>query len=162
MSEEKISPKVIRAIVGAGMLSFCGVVVETAMNITFPTLMTEFGINTSTVQWMTTIYLLVVALVVPLSAYLKRSFKTKSVFLAANLLFILGILIDTIAPSFVLLLFGRVVQGIGVGIALPLMFNIILDQVPMSKIGTMMGVGTLITAVAPAVGQHLVVWSLQT
>lgn len=152
MSEEKISPKVIRAVVGAGMLSFCGVVVETAMNITFPTLMTEFGINTSTVQWMTTIYLLVVASVVPLSAYLKRSFKTKSVFLAANLLFILGILIDTIAPSFALLLFGRVVQGIGVGIALPLMFNIILDQVPMSKIGTMMGVGTLITAVAPAVG----------
>ena len=152
MSEEKISPKVIRAIVGAGMLSFCGVVVETAMNITFPTLMKEFNINTSTVQWMTTIYLLVVASVVPLSAYLKRSFKTKSVFLAANLLFILGVLIDAIAPSFALLLVGRVIQGIGVGIALPLMFNIILDQVPMSKIGTMMGVGTLITAVAPAIG----------
>ena len=152
MSEEKISAKVIRAIVGAGMLSFCGVVVETAMNITFLTLMKEFNINTSTVQWMTTIYLLVVASVVPLSAYLKRSFKTKSVFLAANLLFILGVLIDAIAPSFALLLVGRVIQGIGVGIALPLMFNIILDQVPMSKIGTMMGVGTLITAVAPAIG----------
>ena len=122
------------------------------MNITFPTLMKEFNINTSTVQWMTTIYLLVVASVVPLSAYLKRSFKTKSVFLAANLLFILGVLIDAIAPSFALLLVGRVIQGIGVGIALPLMFNIILDQVPMSKIGTMMGVGTLITAVAPAIG----------
>ena len=152
MSEEKISPKVIRAVIAAGMLSFCGVVVETAMNITFPTLMKEFGITTSTVQWMTTIYLLVVASVVPLSAYLKRSFKTKSVFLAANLLFILGVLIDGVAPSFALLLVGRVIQGIGVGIALPLMFNIILDQVPMSKIGTMMGVGTLITAVAPAVG----------
>ena len=55
MSEEKISPKVIRAVVGAGMLSFCGVDVETAMNITFPTLMTEYGNNTSTVQLMTTI-----------------------------------------------------------------------------------------------------------
>ena len=152
MSEEKISAKVIRAIIGAGMLSFCGVVVETAMNITFPTLMKEFGINTSTVQWMTTIYLLVVASVVPLSAYFKRSFKTKAVFIVANLLFIFGILIDVIAPSFAVLLFGRVIQGAGVGIALPLMFNIILDQVPMSKIGTMMGVGTLITAVAPAVG----------
>ena len=152
MLEEKISPKVIRAIIGVGMLSFCGVVVETAMNITFPTLMTEFDINTSTVQWMTTIYLLVVASIVPLSAYLKRSFKTKSIFLTANLLFILGVVIDTIAPSFALLLFGRVIQGTGVGIALPLMFNIILDQVPMSKIGAMMGVGTLITAVAPAAG----------
>lgn len=152
MSEEKISPKVIRAVIAAGMLSFCGVVVETAMNITFPTLMKEFGITTSTVQWMTTIYLLVVASIVPLSAYLKRSFKTKSVFIAANMLFILGVLIDAIAPSFTLLLFGRVIQGIGVGIALPLMFNIILDQVTMTKIGTMMGVGTLIIAVAPAVG----------
>lgn len=152
MSEEKISARVIRAVIAVGMLSFCGVVVETAMNITFPTLMNEFGITTSTVQWMTTIYLLVVALVVPLSAYFKRSFKTKSVFIAANLLFILGVLIDAVAPSFALLLVGRVVQGIGVGIALPLMFNIILDQVPMSKIGTMMGIGTLITAVAPAVG----------
>ena len=55
MSEEKISPKVIRAVIAVGMLSFCGVVVETAMNITFPTLMKEFGITTSTVQWMTTI-----------------------------------------------------------------------------------------------------------
>lgn len=152
MSEENISPKVIRAVIGAGMLSFCGVLVETAMNITFPILMTEFGINTSTVQWMTTIYLLVVASVVPLSAYLKRSFRTKSVFLVATFLFMLGVFIDIIAPSFAILLLGRVVQGTGVGIALPLMFNIILDQVPMPKIGAMMGVGTLIIAVAPAVG----------
>ncbi len=40
----------------------------------------------------------------------------------------------------------------GTGIALPLMFNIILEQVPESKIGLMMGVGNLITAIAPAVG----------
>lgn len=152
MSEETLSAKVIRAVIAVGLLSFCGVVVETAMNITFPILMKTFHINTSTVQWMTTIYLLVVALVVPLSAYLKRSFKTKTLFCAANILFIIGLLVDIVAPSFGLLLFGRVIQGIGVGIALPLMFNIILDQVPMSKIGTMMGVGTLITAVAPAVG----------
>ncbi len=152
MLQEKTSPKVIRAVIAAGLLSFCGVLVETAMNITFPTLMKEFAITTSTVQWMTTIYLLVVATVVPLSAYLKRSFKAKSIFLFANILFFLGVVVDIIAPSFGLLLFGRVIQGIGVGIALPLMFNIILEQVPMGKIGVMMGVGTLITAIAPAIG----------
>lgn len=152
MSKEKLSSKVIKAILGVGMLSFCGVVVETAMNITFPTLMKEFEITTSTVQWMTTIYLLVVALFVPLSAYLKRSFKTKYLFMVANIIFILGVLIDIIAPNFTILLLGRIGQGIGVGIALPLMFNIILEQVPMHKIGAMMGVGTLITAVAPAIG----------
>lgn len=72
----KISKKVIGAIVAAGIMSFCGVVVETAMNITFPTLMAEFHVTTVTVQWMTTIYLLVVAIIVPLSAILKRRFKT--------------------------------------------------------------------------------------
>ncbi len=53
---------------------------------------------------------------------------------------------------FGVLLLGRAIQGLGTGIALPLMFNIILEQVPMSRRGTMMGIGTLITGVAPAVG----------
>lgn len=51
-----------------------------------------------------------------------------------------------------MLLVGRAIQGIGTGIALPLMFNIIMEQVPTNKIGFMMGVGNLITGVAPALG----------
>lgn len=152
MSQEKISAKVLFAIFATGILSFCGVAGETAMNITFPILMKEFEINTATVQWVTTIYLLVVACVVPLSAYLKRSFKMKSIFLVGNLLSVLGVLIDFLAPSFGFVVLGRLVQGMGVGFALPLMFNIILEQVPKRKIGLMMGVGTLITAIAPAIG----------
>lgn len=152
MSEEKISIKVLSAIFATGILSFCGVAGETAMNITFPILMKEFSVTTSTVQWVTTIYLLVVACVVPLSAYLKRSFKMKSIFLIANLLSVLGVLIDFIAPDFGFVVLGRLVQGLGVGFALPLMFNIILERIPSRKIGLMMGVGTLITAVAPAIG----------
>ncbi|WP_105956440.1 DHA2 family efflux MFS transporter permease subunit [Apilactobacillus quenuiae] len=149
---DKISLKVLMSVIAAGIMSFSGVIIETSMNITFPTLMKDFDINTSTVQWMTTIYLLVVSVVVPLSAILKRNFKTKPLFITANLLFILGVLIDLIAPSFSLLIIGRLVQGLGTGIALPLMFNIILEQVPNKKIGLMMGVGNLITAIAPAVG----------
>ncbi len=61
-------------------------------------------------------------------------------------------MIDALAPSFGLLLVERVIQGIGTGIALPLMFNIIMEQVPTSKIGFMMGIGNLITGVAPAIG----------
>ena len=106
MSDEKISTKVLCAIFATGILSFCGVAGETAMNITFPVLMKAFSVNTSTVQWVTTIYLLVVACVVPLSAYLKRSFRMKTIFLVANLLSILGVLIDFIAPSFGFVCFG--------------------------------------------------------
>ncbi|WP_054751011.1 DHA2 family efflux MFS transporter permease subunit [Lacticaseibacillus thailandensis] len=147
-----MGPKVIAAVIATGLMSFCGVIVETSMNVTFPTLMKQFNVTTSTVQWMTTGYLLTVAIIVPLSATFKRRFKTKSLFITANLLFMAGVLIDATAPAFTLLLFGRIVQGFGTGIALPLMFNIILEQVPISKRGLMMGVGTLITAVAPAIG----------
>ncbi|CAJ1180642.1 Fatty acid resistance protein FarB [Companilactobacillus paralimentarius] len=150
--QEKIPLKVLLAVIAAGLMSFCGVIVETSMNIAFPTLMKEFNITTSTVQWMTTIYLLAVAIIVPLSSFFKRNFRTKTLFIYANLFFILGVLIDSVAPIFPALLLGRVIQGLGTGIALPLMFNIILENVPESKIGLMMGLGTLITAVAPAIG----------
>ncbi|WP_224430372.1 MFS transporter [Lactobacillus amylovorus] len=151
-SSDKIPAKVFAAIVATGLMSFCGVIVETSMNIAFPTLMREFGVSTNVVSWMTSIYLLAISIIVPISAILKSSYKTKNLFLTANVLFLLGLIVNAIAPSFVFLLLGRVIQGIATGIALPLMFNIILEQVPKSKIGTMMGVGNLITGAAPALG----------
>ncbi|AVK63641.1 MFS transporter [Lactobacillus sp. CBA3606] len=149
---KKCDARLIMAVIAAGLLSFCGVVVETAMNITFPVLMREFSINTATVQWLTTAYLLVVAIIVPISSFLKRRFKTKTLFVTANLLFMAGLVIDALAPNFGVLVSGRLVQGLGTGIALPLMFNIILDWVPDEQRGTLMGIGTLITAIAPALG----------
>lgn len=148
----KIPPKVIAAVIATGLLSFCGVIVETAMNVSFPKLMTEFSVTTNVVQWMTSIYLLVVAIIVPLSALLKRSFRTKPLFLTAVTFFILGVIIDALAPTFPILLTGRLIQGLGTGISLPLMFNIIMEQVPRQRIGLMMGFGNLITGIAPAVG----------
>lgn len=148
----KIPGKVYAAITATGLMSFSGVLVETAMNVAFPTLMKEFGVATNVVQWMTSIYLLVISVIVPLSAVLKSTFKTKKLFITANLLFLAGLLIDGFAPNFSLLLLGRAIQGAGTGIALPLMFNIILEQVPVDRIGTMMGFGNLITGIAPALG----------
>lgn len=149
---QKIDRHVIAAVLATGLMSFCGVIVETSMNITFPTLMTDFKVDTGTVQWMTSIYLLLVAVIVPLSAFFKATIKTKTLFLTAISLFIGGIVIDALAGNFFWLLVGRAIQGIGTGISLPLMFNIILEQVPQSKIGMMMGLGNLITGIAPALG----------
>lgn len=151
-TEEQIPAKVYAAIFATGILSFCGVIIETSMNIAFPTLMRQFGISTNVVSWMTSIYLLAISIIVPLSANLKASFKTKNLFVVANILFLIGVLVDAVAPSFILLLVGRVIEGIGTGIALPLMFNIIMEQVPQSRVGTMMGVGNMITGIAPAIG----------
>lgn len=133
-------------------MSFSGVVVETAMNVTFPTLMAEFGVGTSTVQWITTGYLLVLACIIPTSSFLKRRFPMRELFGTAAGLFVLGTAMAAAAPAFWVLLAGRIVQGVGTGIALPLMFNIVMEQAPSSHIGLMMGVASLVTSSAPAVG----------
>ncbi len=142
-------------IFATGVMSFCGVVSETAMNVAFPTLMNEFGVGTNTVQWITTGYLLVLALVITMSSYLKRNFSQRTQFIVAITCFISATLACCVAPSFAVLMIGRMVQGVGTGIALPLMFNIIMSEAPKEKIGTFMGVGMLVTAIAPAVGPLL-------
>lgn len=147
--------KLVGKIFATGIMSFCGVVSETAMNVTFPTLMTEFSIGTDTVQWVTTGYLLILSLVITLSSYLKRNFTPRTLFLTAMGCFIVATALCFWSPSFGVLIAGRMLQGIGSGIALPLMFNIILAEAPKSKLGIFMGVGSLITAMAPAVGPVL-------
>lgn len=154
-STRVLDARLLFSIIAAGIMSFSGVVVETAMNVTFPTLMHEFNIGTSLVQWITTGYLLVLALIIPTSAYLKRRFATRSLFTSAISSFLAGTLLAAWSPYFNILLIGRLLQGIGTGIALPMMFNIILEQVPGERLGFMIGIASLITAMAPAVGPSL-------
>ena len=94
--ERKLDRHLLLSIVATGLMSFTGVVIETAMNVTFPTLMQEFGIHLSMVQWITTGYLLMLAIIIPTSAYLKQRFPSRRLFLFANLVFILG----TVMPRF--------------------------------------------------------------
>ncbi|UZX32130.1 DHA2 family efflux MFS transporter permease subunit [Lactobacillus helsingborgensis] len=150
--QRKLDAKLICSIFAAGLMSFSGVLIETAGNVTFPVLMNDFHVNMATVQWMTTGYLLVASIIMPLSAYLKRNFSSRKLFVTAAVLFICGLLIDAVANQFIFLVLGRVIQGAGAGIAIPLMFNIILERTLLDKIGLLMGIGTMITAVAPALG----------
>ena len=136
--EEKLTIKQLFAILAAGLFSFCGVLIETATNITFPTLMNEFHISTSLVQWMTTGNLLMMGIMIPISSYLKRRFQTKKLFLIAGFLFSIGLIVDVFAQQFTLLLIGRFIQGAGVGIALPMMYNIILEESPERLLGLRM------------------------
>lgn len=149
---EKIPGRLIASIISVGMVSFIGILVETLTSVLFPVIMAEFGVGTSTVQWLTTGYLLVVSLVVPLSSYIKRKFKLRTVFLAAVTLCIIGCIVAACSASFPMLLTARILQGLGTGLAMPLMFNIILEQSPRSHVGQIMGVGGLVISVAPALG----------
>ncbi len=103
------------------------------MNITFLAEVKAFSVgHVPTVQWVNH---LPISRCLPgaLICYLKRSFKMKTIFSGRKPLSILGVLIDftkRLVLAFVVL--GRLVQGMGVGFALPLMFDIILEQVPES------------------------------
>ena len=140
------------AITIVALMTFMGVLTETSMNVTFPTLMKQFNISLATVQWVTTGYLLTVALLTITSAFLKRRFTNKQLFISAALLFIAGDVMCGLATSYWLLLIGRIIQAGCVGLSGPLMNNIILDIVPPRKLGTYMGMANLIVLVAPALG----------
>ena len=88
--DERIPGKLIGAIVAVGSLAFIGILTETVMTVLFPQLMREFDVDTATVQWITTIYLLTVAATMPLSSCLNRRFKHRTLFLAAVVLAVLG------------------------------------------------------------------------
>lgn len=149
-ASERVDPKLLLAIVATGLMAFIGILTETMTNVSFPTLMAEFHIGTAVVQWLTTGYLLVVSIVTPLSSYLNHRFTLKTSFTAAVVLCIAGLLLAALAVNFPMLMIARILQGAGTGIALPLMFNIILEQFPRSRLGLLMGVGNMVCAIAPA------------
>ncbi|MBT1166779.1 MFS transporter [Bifidobacterium simiarum] len=151
-NRNNITLRLVGSIVATGALAFVGILTETMMNVIFPHLMREFSIDAATVQWVTTAYLLVVAATIPLSAFLKRRFTYKAVFSAACVLAIIGSLLAFWSPSFAVLIVARVVQGVATGTGMPLMFNVILEQSPRTKIGMLMGYGNLVVALAPALG----------
>lgn len=151
-SKTKVPVKLTLAVVAACLVSFCGLITETAVNIAFPAVMSTFGVSTKTVQWLTTGNLLVVAMITPLSAFLQRRFKLRSLFVFGTLCFAAGTVLAAASPAFSVLLLARLIQGVGTGVGVPIAFCIILEQIPFEKVGTYMGYGALVSAAAPALG----------
>ena len=149
---EKVPRGNLIAIFAIALMAFLGILVETSMNVAFPTLMKQMHVSLNTVQWITTGYLLMVALLMITSAFLKQRFKNKQLFVAAALAFILGDLICALATNFPILLVGRLIQAGCAGLAIPLMFNIVVESVPRSRLGFYMGMAGLILMIAPASG----------
>src|SRR5690625_1426263 len=134
---------------------------NTLLNIALPTIMTEFQISPSKVQWVTTSYMLVNGIVIPASAFLITRFTNRSIFLWAMSLFTLGTFIAMVSPTFSLLVVGRMLQASGSGMMMPLLMNVILIAFPIEKRGTAMGFIGLVMFVAPAIGPTLSGWVIQ-
>lgn len=125
---------------------------QTLLSPALPAIMGDLQVDATTVQWLTSGYSLVEAVVIPLSAYLIGRFSTRQLFISAFALFTAGSLAAAVAPNFWVLLLGRVLQAACTGMSMPMVFTVILLVFPREKRGTAMGVIGLIIGFAPAVG----------
>lgn len=151
LSGIKRGPIVAALVIGA----FVAILNETLLNIAFPDLMKEFAVTPATIQWLSTAYMLVIGVLVPVTALLQQWFTTRQMFLTAMILFLVGTIICGTAPAFSMLLVGRVVQALGTGLMLPVMMNTILLIYPPEKRGGAMGMIGLVIMFGPAIGPTL-------
>jgi DHA2 family lincomycin resistance protein-like MFS transporter len=140
-------------VIGLLMVStFIVLLNEMLLGVALPTLIVDFGITPSTGQWVTTGYLLTLAVLIPATGYVMRRFHLRTIFLGALSLFTVGTAIAALAPAIEVLLAGRIVQAAGTAVFMPLLMTTTMRLVPAGRRGHTMALVTGLTAVAPAVG----------
>lgn len=125
---------------------------QTLLSPALPAIMADMQVDAPTVQWLTSAYSLVEAIIIPLSAYLIGRFPTRKLFIIGISLFAIGSLLAAISPVFAVLLLGRMFQAAATGIVMPMVFTVILLIFPREKRGSAMGIVSLVIGFAPAVG----------
>src|SRR5690625_2438302 len=138
--------------------AFITILNQTLLGTALPPIMHDLQISENTVQWLQSIFMLVNGIMIPITAFLIDRFTTRSLFLTAMGVFSIGTFLCAIAPSFTLLLIGRILQGTGAGIMMPLLQTIMFLIFPVDKRGTAMGMFGLVIAFAPAIGPSLSGW----
>jgi len=132
--------------------TFVVILNETVMGVATPRLMVDFGISAGAAQWLTSAFLLTMAVVIPLSGFLMQRFHTRHLYLAAMSLFLVGTLVAALAPGFEILLLARIIQAGGTAVMVPLLMTTAMTLEPPATRGRRMGSITVVIAVAPAIG----------
>lgn len=132
--------------------TFVVILNETVMSIAIPVLQVELGVAPSIGQWLTTAFMLTMAVIIPLTGFLIQRIPTRTLFMLAMSLFTAGTLLAFVAPGFGVLLIARIIQASGTAIMLPLLMTTIMTLVPPARRGAMMGNISIVIAVAPALG----------
>ncbi|MFJ7974157.1 DHA2 family efflux MFS transporter permease subunit [Peribacillus sp. NPDC096379] len=160
MSEKQMKPSYgILAILMTG--AFVALLSNTLLNVALPSIMKEFDVSASTVQWLSTGYMLVNGILIPTTAFLIKKYTARRLFLIAMALFTIGTLISGFAPSFSVLLVGRMTQASGAALIMPLLMNVLYTSFPPEKRGSAMGMFGIVMIFAPAIGPTLSGWVIQ-
>ncbi|GAA1780079.1 DHA2 family efflux MFS transporter permease subunit [Streptomonospora arabica] len=132
--------------------AFVMILNETILSVALRDLTLALDVSTTTVQWLTSGFLLTMAVVIPTTGFLLERFTPRQIFLASLSMFTLGTLLSALAPGFATLLVGRVVQACGTAVMIPLLMTSVMRLVPPHRRGATMGTITIVIAVAPALG----------
>ncbi|MCA0989727.1 DHA2 family efflux MFS transporter permease subunit [Pseudalkalibacillus hwajinpoensis] len=141
--------------------AFAAILNQTLLATALPHIMVDLDLEASTAQWLTSIFMLVNGVMIPITAFLIGKFTTRTLFLTAMGLFAVGTAICAVAPNFPLLMVGRIIQASGAGIIIPLMQTILFLIFPVEKRGTAMGMFGLVISFAPAIGPTLSGWLVE-
>lgn len=128
---------------------------NTLLNVALPSIMTDFDVEASTVQWLATGYMLITGILVPASAFLITRFKNKTLFVTSMAIFVLGTALAIWSPTFEVLLTARMIQAVGAAVMGPLLMNVMLASFPVEKRGAALGIFGLVMIMAPAIGPTL-------
>ncbi|MCL6452610.1 MAG: DHA2 family efflux MFS transporter permease subunit [Alicyclobacillus sp.] len=158
-SERAVSTKAVFGVLLVG--AFIAFLNQTLINVALPQIMDRLHIAAATADWLTTIYLLVNGIVIPVTAFLLERFTTRQLYLTSLGLFTVGSIICALAPNFAVILVGRVVQAAGAGVLFPLITNVIFVLFPPHRRGFAMGVFGIAINFAPAIGPTLSGWLLE-
>ncbi|MGO4189412.1 MDR family MFS transporter [Pseudarthrobacter sp. TAF60_1] len=149
---EKLSRESVTIIATLLVATFVVILNETIMNVALQRLMVDLGVDAPTVQWLSTGFMLTMAVVIPTTGFILQSLSTRAVFMLAMGLFAGGTALAAAAPGFEVLLLARIIQAGGTAIMLPLLMTTILTLVPLSRRGAVMGNVSIAISVAPAMG----------
>lgn len=132
--------------------TFVVILNETIMNNAIPRLMADFDVPATTAQWLTTSFMLTMAVVIPMTGWIMQRLAVRRTFALAMGLFTIGTAAAALAPAFEVLVAARVVQATGTAVMIPLLMTTLMNLVPVADRGRTMGNVSLVIAVAPAMG----------
>ncbi|NKY59145.1 MDR family MFS transporter [Nocardia flavorosea] len=143
------TPAVIRLLVIA---TFVVILNETIMINAIPRLMNDLEVTERAAQWVSTAFMLTMAAVIPVTGWFLQRVTTRRAYAMAMGIFLAGTVLSAVAPSFAVLLVGRIVQAGGTAVMMPLLMTTLMTVVPERDRGRVMGNVTLAISVAPAMG----------
>ena len=132
--------------------AFLGTLNQTIVTPVMPLVMGEMGVSAGAAQWLTTGFMLVNAIMIPIAGYLTDRFSTRGLFLAAMGIFTLGTLLVAWSPAFWVVLAGRLIQAAGAGILMPMVMIVLMLNIRVGRRGLAMGLYGLVIGGGPALG----------